>query len=157
MTSTRIYIAGHRGMVGSAILRQLETRQAAGEAIEVVIWGTGTPRREFLHVDDMAEASLHVLDRPVADYQAHTQPMLSHINVGTGEDISILELAERVAAVTGYEGRITTDPSRPDGTPRKLLDVSRLAAMGWSARIGLREGIEATYRWYLENAAVRRE
>jgi len=139
-----------------ALIRRFHEAAEAGRD-EVVIWGTGTPRREFLHVDDMAEASLHVLDRPVADYQAHTQPMLSHINVGTGEDISILELAERVAAVTGYEGRITTDPSRPDGTPRKLLDVSRLAAMGWSARIGLREGIEATYRWYLENAAVRRE
>ena len=97
-----------------------------------------------------------VLDLPAAEYQANTQPMLSHINVGTGEDISILELARLVAEVTGFEGRIVTDPSRPDGTPRKLLDVSRLSAMGWRARIGLREGIEATYRWYLDNPEVIR-
>ena len=118
---------------------------------EVVIWGTGTPRREFLHVDDMAEAALFVLDLPLETYQAHTQPMLSHINVGSGEDISIRELAELVAEVVGFQGRIKTDPSKPDGTPRKLMDVSRLAGMGWTAQIGLREGIEDAYRWYVGN------
>jgi hypothetical protein len=97
-----------------------------------------------------------LVDLPAAEYQANTQPMLSHIDVGTGEDISILELARLVAEVTGFEGRIVTDPSRPDGTPRKLLDVSRLASMGWRARVGLREGIEATYRWYLDNPEVIR-
>ena len=118
---------------------------------EVTIWGTGTPRREFLHVDDMAEASLFVLDLDKATYEANTQPMLSHINVGTGEDISILELAQIVAKIIGYEGRIVTDPSKPDGTMRKLMDVSRLADMGWRASIDLEDGIARTYRWFLDH------
>ncbi|ANB34415.1 GDP-fucose synthetase [Rhodovulum sulfidophilum] len=122
------------------------------ETEEVMIWGTGTPRREFLHVDDMAAASLFVLDLPKADYETNTQPMLSHINVGSGTDISIFELAQKVAAVTGYKGRIVTDSTRPDGTPRKLMDVSRLAHMGWSAQIGLDQGLAETYQWFLENA-----
>ena len=122
-----------------------------------MIWGTGTPRREFLHVDDMAAASLFVLDLDKATYDANTEPMLSHINVGCGSDISILELAELVARVTGFKGRISTDPSKPDGTPRKLMDVSRLANMGWTASIGLEDGIRETYRWFLENVeTVRR-
>lgn len=120
---------------------------------EVVIWGSGTPRREFLHVDDMAAASLFVLDLPQDVYAANTQPMLSHINVGTGTDVSILELAQMVAAVTGYTGQILTDPTKPDGAPRKLMDVGRLSAMGWTARIGLAEGIAETYRWFLSNNA----
>jgi nucleoside-diphosphate-sugar epimerase len=114
----------------------------------VTIWGTGTPRREFLHVDDMAEASLFVLDLDKATYDANTSPMLSHINVGTGTDISILELAQLVASVTRYEGQILTDPSKPDGTLRKLMDVSRLENMGWRARIELAEGISQTYDWF---------
>jgi len=119
---------------------------------EVVIWGSGTPRREFLHVDDMAAASLFVLDLPKADYEVNTQPMLSHINVGSGTDISILELAQKVAAITGYKGRIVTDPTKPDGTLRKLMDVSRLTQMGWTAQIGLDQGLAETYRWFLDNA-----
>lgn len=118
---------------------------------EVVIWGTGTPKREFLHVDDMAAASLYVLDLPKHDYDAQTQPMLSHINVGSGHDIGILELARIVARITGFTGEIRTDPTKPDGTPRKLMDVSRLAAMGWRAQINLEEGIAETYQWYLSN------
>jgi GDP-L-fucose synthase len=118
----------------------------------VTIWGTGTPRREFLHVDDMAEASLFVLELPKHVYDANTGPMLSHVNVGTGSDISILELAEMVAEVTGFKGRIETDRTKPDGTMRKLMDVSRLSRMGWQARIDLREGIVETYRWFLDNA-----
>lgn len=118
---------------------------------EVVIWGSGTPRREFLHVHDMATASLFVLDLPKADYDANTDPMLSHINVGTGTDISILDLAQAVAKVTGFQGRITTDPSKPDGTLRKLMDVGRLAKMGWRAQISLEDGIAETYQWYLAN------
>ena len=118
-----------------------------------MIWGTGTPRREFLHVDDMAAASLFVLDLPLEEYQANTEPMLSHINVGCGEDISILELAQLVAEVVGFEGRIITDPSKPDGTMRKLMDVSRLKGMGWKPQIDLGKGIESTYRWFLDNAA----
>ena len=133
-----------------ALIRRFH--EAARDGLEkVVIWGTGTPKREFLHVDDMAEAALFVLDLPLDGYQAHTQPMLSHINVGSGEDIAIRDLAALVAEVVGFTGRIETDPSKPDGTPRKLMDVSRLAGMGWRARIGLREGIEDAYRWFVEN------
>ncbi len=123
---------------------------------EVVIWGTGTPRREFLHVDDMAAASLFVLDLAADTYQANTQPMLSHINVGSGTDISILELAQLVARITRFEGVISTDPSKPDGTMRKLMDVSRLARMGWQAKIPLEQGIRETYQWYLANRDAAR-
>ncbi|MEM7521390.1 MAG: GDP-L-fucose synthase [Pseudomonadota bacterium] len=118
---------------------------------EVVIWGTGTPRREFLHVDDMAEASLFVLDLDKATYAANTDPMLSHINVGSGTDVSILELSQLVAQVTGFEGKITTDTSKPDGTMRKLMDVSRLGQMGWRASIDLNSGVAGTFAWYLDN------
>lgn len=138
-----------------ALIRRFHEAARDG-AEEVTIWGTGTPRREFLHVDDMAEAALFVLDLPKAEYDANTDPMLSHINVGSGSDISILELAQLVAQVTGFEGRITTDPSKPDGTMRKLMDVSRLKAMGWQARIGLEDGIAETYRWFLANADTAR-
>ncbi|AWZ22029.1 GDP-L-fucose synthetase [Roseovarius sp. AK1035] len=131
-----------------ALIRRFHEAAQEGRD-EVTIWGSGTPRREFLHVDDMAEASLFVLDLPRDVYAANTQDMLSHINVGSGTDISILELAQMVAEVTGFQGKITTDPSKPDGTMRKLMDVSRLATMGWRARISLREGIEDAYRWYL--------
>ncbi|WP_372675318.1 GDP-L-fucose synthase family protein [Aquicoccus sp.] len=117
---------------------------------EVTIWGSGKPRREFLHVDDMAKASLFVLDLDKTTYDANTDPMLSHINVGSGTDVSIMELAQMVAAVTGFRGRITSDPSKPDGTMRKLMDVSRLARMGWRAGIGLKEGIGSTYDWFLK-------
>jgi len=123
---------------------------------EVVIWGTGSPRREFLHVDDMAEASLFVLDLDKATYDANTDPMLSHINVGTGTDVSILELAEMVAAITGFQGKINRDLSKPDGTMRKLMDVSRLKAMGWQAKIDLRDGLETTYQWFLDNRDTAR-
>jgi len=133
-----------------ALIRRFHEAAEAGSE-EVTIWGTGRPRREFLHVDDMAEASLFVLDLDKPRYDASTDPMLSHINVGTGEDIAILDLARMVARVTGFDGRITTDPSRPDGTMRKLMDVSRLADMGWRARIGLEQGVADTYRWFLEN------
>ena len=123
---------------------------------EVVIWGTGTPMREFLHVDDMAEASLFVLDLPKEIYEANTQPMLSHINVGSGKDVTIAELAAMVARVTGFRGVLSFDPTKPDGTPRKLMDVGRLAAMGWTAKIGLEQGIGETYAWFRENIDVAR-
>jgi nucleoside-diphosphate-sugar epimerase len=131
-----------------ALIRRFHEAKLAG-AESVTIWGTGGPRREFLHVDDMAEASLFVLDLPKPVYAANTSPMLSHINIGTGEDIPILDVARMVAEVVGYRGAILTDPTKPDGTPRKLMDVSRLAAMGWRAKISLRVGLEDTYRWYL--------
>lgn len=124
---------------------------------EVVIWGTGTPRREFLHVEDMAEASLFVLGLDQATYAANTEPMLSHINVGYGDDVSIAELAQLMANVSGFAGRISFDATKPDGTKRKLMDVSRLAKMGWKAKISLEEGVRTTYRWYLDNHAALRE
>lgn len=133
-----------------ALIRRLHDAVQA-DANEVVIWGTGSPRREFLHVDDMAEASLFVFGLDVETYARETEPMLSHINVGTGSDISILELAHLVAQVTGFEGRIKTDPSKPDGTSRKLMDVSRLQRLGWQASVGLEDGIRQTYQWFREH------
>jgi len=114
-----------------------------GRAPKVTMWGTGTPRREFLFVDDMAEASVHVMQLDAKTYQANTQPMLSHINVGTGEDITIAELGRLVAKVVGYTGEIVQDTSKPDGAPRKLMDVSRLRALGWQPRVGLEDGVVA--------------
>lgn len=134
-----------------ALIRRFHEAKEAGLE-EVTIWGTGTPRREFLHVDDMAEASLFVLGLPKETYDRETEPMLSHINLGSGSDVTIFELAQTIARVVGYEGQITTDPGKPDGTPRKLMNVSRLARLGWSARIVLKDGITKTYGWFLENA-----
>ena len=131
-----------------ALLRRFHEAKVA-DAPEVMIWGTGKPKREFLYVDDMAEASLHVMDLDRATYDANTQPMLSHINVGTGEDVSIRELAQLVAKVVGYRGAIGQDPAKPDGTPRKLMDVGRLNALGWRARVGLEEGLALAYRDFL--------
>jgi nucleoside-diphosphate-sugar epimerase len=135
-----------------ALIRRFHEAAQAGDEV-VTIWGSGKPRREFLHVDDMAEASLFVLDLDRATYDANTEPMLSHINVGCGTDVSIMELAQMVADVTGFKGSIANDPTKPDGTMRKLMDVSRLADMGWRARIDLRKGIDETYRWFLEQKA----
>ena len=135
-----------------ALIRRFHEAAQANQDT-VTIWGSGTPRREFLHVDDMAAASVYVLDLPRAVYAANTDPMLSHINVGTGTDQSILELAQMVAEVTGFTGRIATDPSKPDGTPRKLMDVGRLTDMGWQARVPLRDGLAETYRWFLDHQA----
>lgn len=133
-----------------ALIRRFHEAAQAGDD-EVQIWGSGKPRREFLHVDDMAEASLFVLDLDRETYDANTQPMLSHINVGTGTDVSIMELAQMVARVTGFQGRITNDPSKPDGTLRKLMDVSRLADMGWRASVDLEKGLLETYDWFIDN------
>ncbi len=112
----------------------------------VTIWGTGTPKREFLYVDDMAAASVHVMNLDKAVYDRHTQPMLSHINVGCGNDITIKELAEAIGKAVGYQGEITFDPSKPDGTPRKLMDSSRLNALGWQAKVSLEDGLRLAYR-----------
>lgn len=122
---------------------------------EVVVWGTGTPHREFLHVDDMADASLFVFDLDKAIYEANTEPMQSHINVGFGEDVTIAELVNLIAGVTGFTGRVSFDNSKPDGTMRKLMDSKRLSTMGWQATIGLQRGIAQTYQWFLSNAAQR--
>jgi GDP-L-fucose synthase len=131
-----------------ALIRRFHEAKEA-HAPKVVIWGTGTPRREFLYVDDMAEASVHVMELDNATYGANTKPMLSHINVGTGEDITIAELARMVAKVVGYAGRIEQDPSKPDGSPRKLMDVSRVKALGWKPRVGLEEGLRLAYSDFL--------
>jgi len=131
-----------------ALIRRFHEAVQSG-ASEVVIWGSGKPRREFLHVDDMAEASLFVLDLPREGYDANTQAMQSHINVGTGSDISIRELAEMVARVTGFAGKIEQDTSKPDGTLRKLMNVDRLGRMGWRARTALEAGLVETYAWFL--------
>jgi GDP-L-fucose synthase len=109
--------------------------------------------REFLHVDDMAAASVHVLELPLADWQRQTLPMRGHLNVGTGVDCTIAELAQTMARVTGYRGRIVFDASKPDGAPRKLLDVSRLAALGWRAGIALEDGLRDTYAWFRAHEA----
>ncbi len=131
-----------------ALIRRFHEAKEA-RAPNVVIWGTGTPRREFLYVDDMAEASVHVMELDNAAYCANTKPMLSHINVGTGEDVTIAELARRIARVVGYEGAIEQDPSKPDGSPRKLMDVTRVKALGWKPRVGLEEGLKLAYRDFL--------
>ena len=133
-----------------AQLRRFHEAKHSGAA-EVVIWGSGTPRREFLHVDDMAAACLFVLDRLRPDHAANTAPMLSHINVGTGSDVTIAAPAGLVAQVTGFSGQIGFDTIKPDGTMRKLMDVGRLSSMGWQARIGLEQGPAETYQWFLAN------
>ncbi len=130
------------------LIRRFHEAVATGTD-EVAVWGSGTPRREFLHVDDMAEAALFVMDLSAERYQTHTSPMQSHINIGCGNDIPISELAKMIAEVVGYKGTISFDTSKLDGTPRKLMDVSRLSELGWEATIPLRQGIEDTYQWYL--------
>ncbi len=117
----------------------------------VVIWGSGKPLREFLHVDDMATASIHVMNLDKSLYRQNTTPMLSHINVGTGVDCTIRELAEIISRVVSFEGRLVFDDSKPDGAPRKLMDVSRLRALGWVASISVEDGLKSTYRWFLDN------
>jgi len=132
------------------LLRKFHEAQTSG-AEYVDVWGSGRPRREFLHVDDMASACLYIMNLDKKTYEANTKPMLSHVNIGTGKDCTIRELAETIAKVTGFEGEIRFDPTKPDGTPQKLLDVSRLNALGWKATISLEDGIRQTYQWFLEH------
>lgn len=126
------------------------------QATEVVIWGSGKPRREFLYVDDMAQGSLFVLALDEATYQANTQPMLSHINIGTGVDVSITEMAQIMQTVVGFTGKLVFDTSKPDGTLRKLSDVSRLSNMGWRSGVDLVQGLRKTYAWYAEQEKNRK-
>ena len=133
-----------------ALMRRFHEAKESG-APEVIVWGTGTPMREFLYVDDMAAASVHVMELDEAIYQQNTQPMLSHINVGTGVDCSIREMAETMASVVGYQGKIVFDVTKPDGTPRKLMDVTRLKNLGWQYQYNLHEGLSLTYKWFIEN------
>ncbi len=122
----------------------------------VTIWGTGTPRREFLYVDDMAAASVHVMNLDKSIYEAHTHPMQSHLNVGFGDDVTISELAISVSKAVGYSGEIKFDVSKPDGTPRKLMDSQRLNALGWNAKVDLKDGLKKAYADFLVHADTLR-
>lgn len=145
----------HNSHVIPALMRRFhEAKQAGAKA--VTVWGSGKPKREFLHVDDMAAASVYVMNLPDPVFQQQTEPMLSHLNVGTGEDCSIAELARTMAAVVGFTGEVRFDTSKPDGTPRKLLDVSKLHQLGWHHRIPLEPGLRRTYDWFLANQATYR-
>lgn len=133
-----------------ALLRRFHEAKLAGDS-KVIAWGSGKPMREFLHVNDMASASIYVMNLSSDIYKSNTQEMLSHINVGTGVDCTIRELVETVAKVTGFNGEIKFDSTKPDGAPRKLMDVSRLESLGWKYSINLEEGLSTTYQWFLEN------
>jgi len=133
-----------------ALMRRFHEAKVNNDA-EVVVWGTGNAMREFLYVDDMAEASLFVLELDGETYQANTKSMLSHINVGTGKDVTIREMAETMKEVVGFKGDLSFDTTKPDGAPRKLIDVSRLSNMGWNYSVNLKDGLSKTYKWYLNN------
>jgi GDP-L-fucose synthase len=123
----------------------------------VNVWGTGKAMREFLHVEDMAAACLHVMTLNKAQYQSCTESMLSHLNVGTGEDVTVRELAETIQDVVGYPGQISWDSTKPDGTPRKLMDISKLKSLGWRPRIDLKAGLARTYQWFVEHQGQFKE
>ncbi|MCT7942939.1 GDP-L-fucose synthase [Shewanella holmiensis] len=139
-----------------ALLRRFHEAKLAN-APEVTAWGSGSPMREFLHVDDMAAASIFVMELDKVTYEMHTSPMLSHINVGTGIDCTIKELTETVAKVVGYTGNIVWDTTKPDGAPRKLMNVDRLKELGWQYSIALDSGLKSTYEWFLDNQEVFRK
>jgi len=138
------------GHVIPALLRRFHEAKLKGDK-EVVAWGSGKPMREFLYVDDMAAASIHVMNLDKNTYDENTEPMLSHINVGTGMDCTIKELVETVAKVIGFEGKIKFDSTKPDGAPRKLMNVSRLKSLGWESSISLERGLVLTYKWFVDN------
>ncbi len=135
-----------------ALIRRFHEAKV-GQVPSVAIWGAGTPRREFLYVDDMAAASVHVMNLDKAVYDQHTHPMLSHINVGLGDDVTIRELALAVGETVGYAGAITFDTTKPDGTPRKWMDSQRLRDLGWQPTVGLREGLKRAYADFLKHQA----
>ena len=134
-----------------ALMRRFHEAKVNNDA-EVIVWGTGKVMRDFLYVDDMAEASLFVIELDEKTYQANTKPMLSHINVGTGKDIAIREMAQTMKQIVGFKGKLTFDTDKPDGAPIKLINVKRLKNMGWSYTTNLKEGLGETYKWYLEQA-----
>jgi GDP-L-fucose synthase len=127
------------------------------EQPEVFVWGTGTPLREFLYVDDMASASIHILNLDENVFKKNTKPTLSHINIGTGLDCSINELVVTIAQVVGYKGKISFDINKPDGTPRKLLDVTLINKLGWQASVSLKDGLAKTYSWFIANQSTFRK
>jgi GDP-L-fucose synthase len=137
-----------------ALIRRCHEAKLSNAAA-VTVWGSGSPRREFLHVDDMAAASIYVMNLGRETYLQHTHPMQGHINVGSGSDITIRDLAQLVARTVGYAGVIEFDPSKPDGTPRKLMDSSRLRGLGWSPRIDLEHGLALTYQEFLRTGSIR--
>jgi GDP-L-fucose synthase len=141
----------HSHVIPGLIRRFHEAKHAGAD--RVPIWGSGQPRREFLFVDDLADASLFIADLAPARFREATGPDASHLNIGSGQDISIAELAELIGHVVGFDGQLEFDPSKPDGTPRKLLDVTRIGALGWAPAIDLKDGIEQTYRWFAESGA----
>jgi GDP-L-fucose synthase len=126
------------GHVIPALMRKAHEAKVSGAA-EMIVWGSGTPRREFLHVDDAADALVHLMTHYSGE---------AHVNVGCGSDLSILELARLIARIVGFTGQISTDPSKPDGTPRKLLDMNKLRSLGWQPKIGLEQGLTSTYQWF---------
>ena len=146
------YHAENSHVIPGLIRRFHEAKQRG--APEVLIWGTGAPMREFLYVDDMAEACLHLMELDRDSYASNTQPMLSHINIGTGEDLSIRDLAQIIGEVVGYQGQIAFDTTKPDGTPRKLMNVGRMKSLGWQPQVGLRDGLALAYADFL--ASMRR-
>lgn len=131
-----------------ALLRRFHEAKLNGDS-QVSVWGSGKAKREFLHVDDLAAACVFIMRQEQSVYQAHTEPMLSHVNIGTGQEVSIRELAETVRAVTEFPGELVFDTAKPDGTPRKLLDSAKLQGMGWQAKIDLAEGLKETYQWFV--------
>ena len=135
-----------------ALIRRFHEAKT-GNKKEVVVWGTGKARREFLFVDDLASACLFIMNLTRESYRTATTPMCSHINVGYGKDLSIKELASLIAQAVGFKGKITFDSSKPDGTPRKLLDISKITGLGWKPSVPLEDGIKLTYHWFLKNAA----
>lgn len=139
-----------------ALIRKFHEAKISG-ANAVEVWGTGQVKREFLHVDDMAAACVHVMGLSKAHYAEVTEPMLSHLNVGTGEDVTIRELSETIGEVVGFTGELNFDANKPDGAPRKLMDNTRLKALGWSPRISLKTGLSTTYEWFTNNQGVYRQ
>jgi GDP-L-fucose synthase len=139
-----------------ALLRRFHEARLSG-ADTITIWGTGKALREFLHVDDMARASIHVLSLPEDEYQTVTNPRLTHINVGSGIDCSIAELVSTICEVTGFEGSIEYDTSKPDGAPRKLMDSSKLKSLGWTPQYTLKQGLQDAYKWYTNNLDTLRK
>tara|TARA_B100001059_G_scaffold26336_1_gene21185 strand:- start:12 stop:968 length:957 start_codon:yes stop_codon:yes gene_type:complete len=135
-----------------ALIRRFHEAKESGLK-EVIVWGSGSPMREFLHVDDMAEACIFVMDMEPDLYASNTKPMMSHINIGSGKDCTIKTLAETISKVVGFSGQIIWDTSMPDGTPRKLMNVGLINSLGWSASIELEEGIKNTYKWFKENSS----
>ncbi len=133
-----------------ALIRKFHDAKV-GNSPTVSVWGTGKAMREFLHVEDMAAACLHVMALSKDQYQSCTEPMLSHLNVGTGQDVTVRELAETIQDVVGYQGQISWDSTKPDGTPRKLMDISKLESLGWQPNVALKEGLDRTYKWFIEH------